>query len=438
MPGPTRHTRLLHCPEDPGHQNLSCSPITALTAFIVLLAVPLTSAAQLVTVDFSVGPIGSIGPTYTDPSTGLQALGMWCNGDESTCVSPSGVWSPANLWRRNDHNGVDLGFGVCDPAEGSACATGTATDPPGEFNELSDNIAPEIIYLKLPAGYQWVSVTLASLDDNSTDAGPPPERGILWADVDTTPNNGNATFVTDYSGTGNGPPFVITIPTGFTSSPYLFFEAFDFTGGGSTNNDQLVYQATLRATTPNCVVGPSSMEGAIKIKPGDWVSGGYSFTFPGSHAAITETISAEVDIPVTCPNGASGGTIRIPLGAPASCSNGACNPGTVTYTVPVNDSSWFPTGDANSVRSWQGAVLAPDLCSGSPMNASKGAVFSAVVGESPSGAPPAHFTFKYRDPNAKGKGNVDCADPNWSPISQRNDAATCGASWSATVNCPGR
>jgi len=204
----------------------------------------MTSTAQAVTVDFSLGPTGDIGPTFTDSAIGALVLGMWCNGDEPTCTSSSGVWSPADLWRRNDNNGLDLGLGVCDPSEGTLCATGTANSAPDEFNELSDRTAPELIYLKLPAGYQWVSVTLSSLDDNSAEGGAP-ERGILWADVDTTPNNGNAEVVTSYTGTNNGTPFTVDIPSTFGSSPYLFLEPFDFTGGGSTNNDHLVYQVTL-------------------------------------------------------------------------------------------------------------------------------------------------------------------------------------------------
>jgi hypothetical protein len=95
-------------------------------------------------------------------------------------------------------------------------------------------------------------VTVASLDDNSTDGGAPPERGILWADVDTTPNNGNAAVVVNYSGTSDD-FLVIDIPPAFAASPYLFFQAFDFTGGGGANNDHLVYRVTLSSTTPTCV-----------------------------------------------------------------------------------------------------------------------------------------------------------------------------------------
>jgi hypothetical protein len=39
-----------------------------------------------------------------------------------------------------------------------------------------------------------------------------------------------------------------------------------------------------------------------------------------------------------------------------------------------------------------------------------------------------HFRFHYRDPNAKGKGNVNCSDPN----QNTGDSSVCGASWSAT------
>jgi hypothetical protein len=169
-------------------------------------------------------------------------------------------------------------------------------------------------------------------------------------------------------------------------------------------------------------IGPSSMEGHLKIPPGSWFNGGYSFkSVSGSHAATSFTVTAKVEVPVTCPyGGGPGGTILIPLG-------------TRTYNVPAGNTNWLPTGDANSILSWMGAVMSPDLCGGFPMDNAKGAIFTATVSQDPPSGSLVDFRFKYRDPAAKGKTDTNCTDPN---APKRDDAATCGASWSQTVRDP--
>lgn len=168
-------------------------------------------------------------------------------------------------------------------------------------------------------------------------------------------------------------------------------------------------------------IGPSSMEGNLFIHAGDWISGGYSFSFVDhNHPSTNYTVTATVTVPVTCPQGGgTGGNIAISLG-------------TQTYGVPAGNTSWLPTGDANSILSWQGAAQAPDLCGGNVMNNQHGAIFSTTVSQDPP-AGLVNWRFKYRDPNAKGKGNVNCTDAT---DPRRNDAATCGASWSQTVRDP--
>jgi uncharacterized repeat protein (TIGR01451 family) len=177
-------------------------------------------------------------------------------------------------------------------------------------------------------------------------------------------------------------------------------------------------------------IGPSSMEGAIKISNGDWVNGGYSlktnFTGP-------ITVAGTVTITGPCSKGAASDTVTVPL------------PPMLIHAVAGAD--WLPTGDANSVLSWEGAVLVggtpvnppagavggPAICGGvGVLNASHGAVYNATI----SGVPPGGhvtFRFKYRDPFAKGKPNTDCldtSDPN------RAKADVCGASWSETKTDP--
>lgn len=169
-------------------------------------------------------------------------------------------------------------------------------------------------------------------------------------------------------------------------------------------------------------IGPSSMEGHLKITAGTWFNGGYSFKFKNNtHIATAFTVTAKVEVPVTCPyGGGPGGTILIPLG-------------TVTYNVPAGNTNWLPTGDANSILSWMGAVITPDLCGGFLMDNAKGAVFTATVSQNPPTGSLVDFRFKYRNPAAKGKVDTNCTDPN---EPKRNDAATCGASWSETVRDP--
>ena len=169
-------------------------------------------------------------------------------------------------------------------------------------------------------------------------------------------------------------------------------------------------------------IGPSSMEGHLKITAGTWFNGGYSFKFvSNTHLATQFTVNAKVEVTVSCPyGGGPGGTILIPLG-------------TVTYNVPAGNTNWLPTGDANSILSWMGAVQTPDLCGGFPMDNAKGGVFTATVSQNPASGSLVDFRFKYRNPAAKGKVDTNCTDPN---APKRDDAATCGASWSQTVRDP--
>jgi len=170
--------------------------------------------------------------------------------------------------------------------------------------------------------------------------------------------------------------------------------------------------------TKKVSIGPSSMEGAIKISNGDWVNGGYSFK---SNVTGDLTVLAQVTITGPCSNGGTD-TVTVPLA-------------TMTFHNPAGAKDWLPTGDANSVLSWQGSVQvgvnSPSICGGvGKLDASKGAVFTANVSANPSQAgATVTFRFKFRDPAAKGKPNTNCldtTDPN------RNKADVCGASWSPT------
>jgi hypothetical protein len=185
------------------------------------------------------------------------------------------------------------------------------------------------------------------------------------------------------------------------------------------------------ATGKSFSIGPSSMEGDLHIAPGDWISGGYNFKFiSSSHAATSYSVTATVTVPVTCPD-SSVQNIIIPLGAPGELDGGGVT--TFTYNIPAGDTSNHATNNQNSILAWEGAVQAPaTLCSGQVGRNQSGAIFNTTVLQTPH-VGLVDWQFHYRDPNAKGKGNVNCTDAS---DPRRNDAATCGASWSQTVRDP--
>ncbi len=178
-------------------------------------------------------------------------------------------------------------------------------------------------------------------------------------------------------------------------------------------------------------IGPSSMEGDLHINPGDWISGGYNFKFvDGSHAATQYTVTATVTVPVTCSNGTVQNVV-IPLGQPGALDGGGVT--TVTFNIAAGDTSNHATNDSNSILAWEGAVQAPaNLCGGTTGRNQTGAVFNATVTQNPH-VGLVDWQFHYRDPNAKGKGNVNCTDAS-NPL--RSHADVCGASWSQTLRDP--
>jgi hypothetical protein len=163
------------------------------------------------------------------------------------------------------------------------------------------------------------------------------------------------------------------------------------------------------------------MEGHLLIREGDWINGGYSFKFVnGAHAASTVTVSSTLTLPFKCADGTTGQFV--------------INLGTHDYSVPAKNTDWQPTGDANSVLSWAGSGKAPAGCGpGNVMDNSKGAIFEATISQDPDNGSLLNWRFKYRDPNAKGKGNVNCLDTT---DPRRAKADVCGASWSETVKDP--
>jgi hypothetical protein len=139
------------------------------------------------------------------------------------------------------------------------------------------------------------------------------------------------------SGPGN---YSVTVPD--LPAPVDCTDTFDVTADASLTfpNGFTATASFSGATLGGCSppqgktfgIGPSSMEGALKIRPGDWISGGYSFKFDGHQGATTYAVTASVMVPFTCPDGSGpGGSILINLG-------------TQSYPVPAGRSDWLPTG----------------------------------------------------------------------------------------------
>lgn len=212
-------------------------------ALCLAICVVVVAAAHADTTVPFYPPVGSYG-TSTATIGGIGVRGYYY-------VAGSG-WLAANLFGRNQTN--DHGLGICNPVEASHCGSGSGG---GDFNEIDNAGNAEILRLMLPSGYQWVSIRLSSIDRNGSSDSDDWERGVLWADSDGVPGApgsvGDGAFCTFSTGgsfscavIGGTAIEPILAASLFSSSPYLFFEPRDWTGGGNTNNDFLVMAATTR------------------------------------------------------------------------------------------------------------------------------------------------------------------------------------------------
>jgi uncharacterized repeat protein (TIGR01451 family) len=326
-------------------------------------------------------------------------------------------------------NKTDTGDYTCAPPP-SITLTKT---PKGATYNLGDNISFSMV----------VTSTGPGTAKNVVLSDPLPTLGSLNSWIITSNPGGcsisSNTLTCSFGNMANGTSKSVTVATNASGGA----DASACPGGVKLNNVATVTSTGLpnktdtgdyTCTPPtgkNMSIGLSSMEGAIRISAGDWVNGGYSFktNFTGNI-----TIAGTVSITGACVGGTMAtDTITVPLntlgGLPPA---GTVYGGGIPYSV-VAGSDWMPTGDANNVLSWQGAVQAPaGLCGGGKLDASKGATFNATIAGVPTGGK-VTFRFKYRDPFAKGKSNTNCldtSDPN------RAKADVCGASWSATKTDP--
>jgi hypothetical protein len=191
-----------------------------------VLAITSSTADASIIVDFATSmPAGDTGsPTYVDAS-GVVVDGLYFDDD---------LWLPANLYVRNEAD--DHGLGICNGLE----APCLGPEGGGDVNEVDNDGSDELLRLALPDGFRWVSVQLSSVDDND---GHEPERGVLSGSASGDPALSMTALWQFDDSMGNEPSFAI--PMAAAMSPYLFFQPFDWTGGGNRNNDFLVYKVEI-------------------------------------------------------------------------------------------------------------------------------------------------------------------------------------------------
>lgn len=181
--------------------------------------------ADAIVIDFS-GLGGELGTSVE--IGGIVIDGFYFNGS----------WMAANLFQR-DEDPEDHGMGVCNPQETCSAPGG------GDINELDNADYAELIRLTLPAGFFWTEVGISSMDDNNSQDEDEFERGQAFATDDPDPANA-ASGAPFWQFAGNG-LVELTHPVAGTDqfASYIFFQPFDWAEGKNTNNDFLVWQATI-------------------------------------------------------------------------------------------------------------------------------------------------------------------------------------------------
>lgn len=220
--------------------------------FATLFAVACSLLVHADTVSFVPASSGSLGVSSKTYGS-ITATAYYWNGS-SWVTGVSGL----SLYGRAETN--DNGIGVCDPLEfGNGTTTNTCgtSGGKGDWNELSNEMAPELIRLSKTAGTAWVSVQLSSLDGNGSTNPANYEHGTLWA---SNGSFGSAVAVcnfialggssTCFGSTTNLEP-TINIGAQYANYSYLYIQANDWSTACvqnhvcNTNNDFLVRAATV-------------------------------------------------------------------------------------------------------------------------------------------------------------------------------------------------
>jgi hypothetical protein len=133
----------------------------------------------------------------------------------------------------------------------------------------------------------------------------------------------------------------------------------------SANGTSGSWSATTSQNCGNFSMGPQSMEGDLKVSPGDTLEAGYDFKVNGGASSVTVS-NAQVLFTVRCVDGSSPtqGTFAVTM---------------PDQTYPINGGDWTPSGDQHSPLVYQGSISVPDLCHGGQLRLDKGGTFSATL-----------------------------------------------------------
>ena len=185
------------------------------------------------------------------------------------------------------------------------------------------------------------------------------------------------------------------------------------------------------ASATSTTIVNKTMEGTLKLLPGDWVAAGYVLRVKGkTHPAMTVRIrNAYVVLGLRCDGSSTRvGTVIVPLYP-------AVNGGANDFTVAAGDEGWQPTKDTNEADGYQGyaRVLDRVWCpAGKALindGTAGGATFIAEI-EGDNQATDIEVKFHYRAPRAKGQANINCGDDTKNPSP---GLSVCTASWSSST-----
>jgi choice-of-anchor A domain-containing protein len=146
-----------------------------------------------------------------------------------------------------------------------------------------------------------------------------------------------------------------------------------------------------------------TMEGNLKVSPGDTLRAGYDLTVPGCNTSLeAEVADAVVTVEVTCANGTN---TYLPIPLP-------------TETFNITSSAWYPSGTQSSSSVWQGEITVPStLCGGKPGYAPKGATFTGRLSSTKSESFNVRFHYQ----------SVSCGTSgSWSSTECASTTCGCG------------
>jgi hypothetical protein len=134
----------------------------------------------------------------------------------------------------------------------------------------------------------------------------------------------------------------------------------------SANGSSGSWSGTQTYTCPSVVtLGPQSMEGDLRVSPGQPILVGYDFSDPGNQSSFFVTVAyPQVTFNVDCVSGAKPSQPTFTVYMP-------------TLAYHVTNDQWYPSGDQHSPLVWQGAATVPDLCGGGQLRLDKGGTFTS-------------------------------------------------------------